>query len=68
MENETNLLPVGPMARRIRVSVAWLRGEAEAGRIPCLIADRQILFNPPIVERVLLERASVVASSDGGQQ
>ncbi len=51
------LLPIGPMARRLRVSVRWLRHEAEAGRLPHVKADRTFLFDPDAVERVLLERA-----------
>jgi hypothetical protein len=45
------------MARHLRVPVKWLRAEAEAGRIPCLKADTAILFDPELVENVLLERA-----------
>ena len=45
------------MARHIRVPVAWLRAEAEAGRVPHLRAGTQLLFDPETVERVLLERA-----------
>ncbi|MEK6676613.1 MAG: hypothetical protein AABZ47_13295 [Planctomycetota bacterium] len=56
---ETNtLLPVGPMARRLRVPVLWLRLEVEAGRIPHLRAGRQFLFHPTTVERILTERAA----------
>lgn len=51
------LLPIGPMARRLRVTVRWLRAEAEAGRVPHLKAGKVILFNPETVEKVLLERA-----------
>ncbi|MEE9212442.1 MAG: hypothetical protein V3U29_07285 [Phycisphaeraceae bacterium] len=51
------LLPVGPMARRLRVPVKWLREETEAGRIPHLKAGRLLLFDPGTVERVLLRRA-----------
>lgn len=51
------LLLVGPMARRLRVPVKWLRQEAEAGRVPHLKADKAILFDPDTVENVLLERA-----------
>jgi hypothetical protein len=59
MANENHaLLPIGPMARRLRVTVAWLRGEAEAGRIPCLKAAKRYLFAPDTVERVLAERAA----------
>jgi hypothetical protein len=54
---QSKLLPVGPMARRLRVSVKWLREEAAAGRVPHLQADRAILFDPDTLERVLLERA-----------
>jgi len=45
------------MARRLRVSVKWLRAEAEAGRVPHVRADRAFLFDPDAVERVLVERA-----------
>ena len=45
------------MARRVRVPVRWLRAEAEAGRVPCLKADKAILFDAAEVERVLLKRA-----------
>ena len=57
MITQSKLLPVGPMARRLRVSVKWLREEAAAGRVPHLQADRAILFDPDTVERVLVERA-----------
>ena len=57
MINQSRLLPVGPMARLLRVPVKWLRQEAEAGRVPCLKADNALLFDPDTVERVLLDRA-----------
>jgi hypothetical protein len=50
-------LPLGMTARLLRVPAAWLRAEAEAGRIPHLKAGRVFLFDPETVERVLLERA-----------
>jgi len=43
--------------RRFGLSLAWLKTEAEAGRIPCLKAGRSLLFDPDAVEQVLLERA-----------
>jgi len=46
------------MARVLRVSVRWLRSEAEAGRIPSLRAERRFLFCREAVERVLAERAA----------
>lgn len=57
METRQQLLPVGPMARRLRVPVAWLKSEANANRIPHLRAGQVILFHPEIVESVLVERA-----------
>jgi len=51
------LVPLGVMARRLHVPTRWLRGEAEAGRVPCLRAERAFLFDPEAVEKVLLERA-----------
>jgi hypothetical protein len=53
---ENNLLTAGPMARRLRVPVRWLRAEAEAGRIPHVKAERVLLFDPLTVQAVLLER------------
>jgi hypothetical protein len=57
MLTPSKLLPLGIMARRLRVPVRWLRAEAEAGRIPHLRADKVLLFDPETVERVLLEHA-----------
>lgn len=66
MINQSRLLPVGPMARLLRVPVKWLRQEAEAGRVPCLKAGNALLFDPEAVERVLLERAQ--ATDQEGDQ
>lgn len=51
------LLNVGQTARYFRVPVAWLRGEAEADRVPHLKAGKVLLFDVEAVEHVLLERA-----------
>jgi hypothetical protein len=45
------------MARLVSVPAAWLRVEAEAGRIPHLKAGKVLLFDPRTVERILLTRA-----------
>jgi hypothetical protein len=45
------------MARRLRVTTRWLRGEALAGRVPHLQAENRFLFDPECVEAALLERA-----------
>ena len=51
------LLPIGPTARRLHVTVRWLRGEAAANRVPHLKAEDRLLFDPDAVERALVERA-----------
>jgi len=63
---EPTLLPANRTARFFRVPLAWLKAEAEAGRIPCLRADKAILFDPEAVEAVLVERARQPAQ--GGTQ
>ena len=55
--NDPKLYPIGLLARRLRVPVAWLREEANAGRIPHLRAGPRLLFDPEIVEHELLKRA-----------
>lgn len=56
--DETRLIPLPVLARRLRVTVRWLRGEAAAGRLPAVRADKQYLFDSKAVERVLLARAA----------
>ena len=65
------LLPLNRMARRLRVTIAWLRGEAEAGRVPCLRAGTRYLFAPDAVEQALTDRAAQSlrgCEEKGGQQ
>ncbi len=66
MENKKipKLLPLYAVARRLHVPQNWLRAEAEAGNIPHLKAGRAILFNPDIVEKLLIERASKGANCE----
>jgi hypothetical protein len=51
------LIKSGQMARRLGVTVSWLKTEADAGRIPHLKADNRYLFEPEEVEQTLVERA-----------
>jgi hypothetical protein len=51
-----SFLPLWRAAVRLGVPAAWLRAEANAGRVPCLRAGRRLLVNPSAVERALLER------------
>jgi len=65
LKNE--LITIRSMAARLRVTQAWLRAEADAGRIPCLRAGRAILVNPDAVERALVARAAADHKSNGGK-
>jgi hypothetical protein len=65
MLREPALLALTAMARRLRVPARWLRAEAEAGKIPHLKADNALLFDPELVERVLLERARQPSAEAG---
>lgn len=53
------------MAERVDVPAKWLREEAEAGRIPCLICGQFLRFDPAEVERVLMERAKGKSRQSG---
>lgn len=61
MEQTDELLTVSQLARRLRVSQAWIKSEAEAGRIPCLPANgSRYLFSWSAVQQSLLKRAEQV--------
>lgn len=63
--SETRLHTLRMLARRFKrygLSAAWLRAEAEAGRIPCLRAGRRMLFDADAVEAVLIQRAAQEAA------
>jgi len=50
-------VPLMTAAQSLGVPAAWLREQAHAGQVPVLKTGRRLLFNLPLVERVLLERA-----------
>lgn len=55
------------LARHLKVyglSAVWLKAEAEAGRIPCLIVGRRMLFDVEAVEAALLRRAGQEGGDD----
>jgi hypothetical protein len=53
------------LARVLRVSVRWLRAEAEAGRLPCVRAERRLLFNREAVVKTLSDRAASEHITEG---
>jgi excisionase family DNA binding protein len=58
MENDPDLVTLADLARRLRVSAAWIRAEADAGRLPHVRAGSQRLFNLRAVLHLLAERAA----------
>jgi len=52
------LLNLSRLARRLKVSQAWLKAEADAGRIPSVRAGSHYLFSAQAVEQAILERAA----------
>jgi hypothetical protein len=52
------ILTLPRMARRLGVTAAWLRDEADGGRVPCLPAGKRYLFEPVAVERAIADRAA----------
>jgi len=52
------ILTLTRMARRLSVTQKWLRQQADAGEVPCLIADGRYLFNPTAVIESLAKLAS----------
>lgn len=59
---DSSLLHLPALARRLGVPASWLRREADTGRLPCVRAGSQRLFDVELVEALLLERARASAS------
>lgn len=55
--SQLELLSLGRMARRLGVTQAWLKDEADAGRVPCVRAGRRFLFAADAVVKALAIRA-----------
>ena len=68
MDNNANeLLTLPQLSRRLKVSQAWVKREAESGRLPCIPANSgRFLFSWSAVEKALLERAE--ATPEGAAQ
>jgi hypothetical protein len=54
-------VPLGILARRLRVPPKWLREEADAGRLPHLRAGAVYLFDPAVVEQIIRARLAEAA-------
>jgi hypothetical protein len=65
MKQKPLFLPLSEMAEVAGVPVAWLRGQADAGKIPSLVVGSRRLFNPAAVEQALLCAAENKKKSQG---
>jgi hypothetical protein len=54
--NDGKLIGLHELSERTGIPVAWLRREADAGRIPHLLAGRRRLFDLAVVMKALAER------------
>ena len=64
MERET-FIPLQELAQCLGLPAAWLKAEAEAGRIPSLRAGRRLAFNLRAVEEALIARADDRVNAPG---
>lgn len=49
-------LTLGDLAERTGLPVAWLKREADARRIPCIVASRRRMFDLEAVHKALADR------------
>ncbi|MHC4533540.1 MAG: helix-turn-helix transcriptional regulator [Planctomycetota bacterium] len=46
MENDNeNLVSIGQLSRKLKISVVWLKAQADKGILPCINVDGKLLFN-----------------------
>ena len=57
MDATRTFIPLHALSRQLGLPAAWIKVEAEAGRIPHLRAGRRLMFNSDAVERILIDRA-----------
>jgi hypothetical protein len=55
---EPAFVPLGNAARRLGVPLAWLRDEAEQGRVPSILCGRRFMFDVAVVAESLRNRAT----------
>lgn len=54
----SELVTLRVLAKQLGLSVAWLRAEVDAGRLPHLKAGKRLLFSVDAVREHLIRRAS----------
>lgn len=58
MARTPKFISLEELAAELGLPAAWLRAEADAGRIPSLRAGRRRMFNLESVEEVLIDRSA----------
>jgi len=65
MDNAKNdLITIGQLSRKLKVSVIWLKLQADKGVLPCISAGGKLFFNLETVKTKLAELASKGDSND----
>ena len=59
---DAKLFTLNRLSERTGLPAAWLRREADSGRLPCIRAGRQRMFDLAAVLRALTERQGVKAN------
>lgn len=54
--HDVKLLSLNELAERMGLPLAWLRREADEGRLPCLRVGRRRMFDPDLIRRALADR------------
>ena len=54
--HDSKLLSLSELAERTGLPLAWLRREADEGRLPCLRVGKRRMFDPERVRRDLARR------------
>ena len=52
----TTYIPLTVLSEQAGLPAAWLKAEADAGRIPCLRAGRRLMFDAEAVKKALADR------------
>jgi len=59
MDNaENNLITIGQLSRKLKISVLWLKQQADKGVLPCMNAGGRLLFNLDAVTETLAKLAA----------
>lgn len=62
---DTKYITLRELSRATRLPAAWLRREADAGRLPCIKAGRVRMFDPEAVKAALARLQMREVSREG---